>query len=127
MKPYGKALIIIIALTFMGCAGQGMIDLTEKEVASVEAMKTSGRNLLKTWPFYSGLIRGAMGKRINELPKSAIDAMDRLDELTDEENPITDKMIGESVGLRIHLLAKSVQMALETFAPDVWAILPRIL
>ena len=126
MKPYGKALIIIIALTFMGCAGQGMIDLTEKEVASVEAMKTSGRNLLKTWPFYSGLIKGAMGDRLSSLPQQAINAMKRLDTLSAKDK-LSDEDLGESLGVRVHLLAKSVQMALETFAPDVWAILPRIL
>jgi len=123
-----KLSIIVCMFALMGCAGaqQSIIKMSETDVQNVEAMKESACNLLKTWPFYSGLIREALADRISELPQRAVRAMDKLDKLAKELKP-TDYQLGESLGARVNMLSEIVMQALKMVAPDVFTILQGVL
>ena len=121
-------LIVAIMAGLMGCAGarQNIINLAESDVQNIETIKDAARNLLKTWPTYSGIIRGALMDKLADLPQKAVAAMGELDRLA-QKGEWTDHELGRSIGLRLNMLAETVKVALKTFAPDVLSILPSFL
>lgn len=130
---HNKFVIFLIIMVFMvplvlGCVSmrKGVLDLTREDLLNVETARECATTLLKTWPFYSGLIRGALGGRINDLPKNAVDAMDELDGLADKlgTDNLTDHELGYSIGLRVRMLGELIIAALKEYAPDVISLIP---
>ena len=128
MKRTLKFFLIVAVFSLMGCAGarQNIINLAESDVQNIETIKDAARNLLKTWPTYSGIIRGALMDKMADLPQKAVAAMGELDRLA-QKGEWTDQELGRSIGLRLNMLAETVRVALKTFAPDVLSILPAFL
>jgi hypothetical protein len=124
------SIILVLFAFLMGCAGmrEGVVRVSEEDIINAQISREVALNLLQTWPINSGFIRGALGDRITEMPEQALNAMDRLDELAIEylagEHEIDDWEAGESLGLRIRLMAATVREALMMFAPEVLQMLP---
>lgn len=120
---------LLLCLLVAGCAmiRQSAIDISEEEVENAEAARVVAVNYLSIWPIQSGMIRGALGARIEELPVQAVSAMDELDQLAEQMNGMSDPNdydLGLSLGLRIRLLGSVVQEALEIYAPDIINLVP---
>jgi len=126
MKKAITALILAATLAF-GCSHSGaLVNLTAEDVQNAEAMKAAAENLLKTWPVYSGIMVGALGDRIKDLPQRAIVAMATLDVLASKQG-WTDYELGLSLGLRIHIAAATVTEAIKMYAPDLIDLLPALI
>lgn len=120
-------LISIVLLIIAGCspARQVAIDVSAEHNENIKAMRKISEESASDWLFISGLIKGALGYRINELPNEAIEAieeLDRLAELTEQ----SDYELGLFLGLKIRLWGSVVQVALEKYAPDVIELLPLV-
>lgn len=120
---------LLLCLLVAGCAmiRQTAIDISEEEVKNAEAARIVAVNYLSIWPIQSGMIRGALGARIEELPVQAVSAMDELDQLAEQMNDVSDPNdydLGLSLGLRVRLLGSVVQEALEIYAPDIINLVP---
>jgi len=106
----------------VGCVAmrQGMIDVSREEMKNAETAREVARNYLSVTAIQIGMIKGNLGERINELPKSAVDAIDELSALAAlDPNSLTDEQLGTSLGLRLRLLGTVVRAALEIYAPDI--------
>jgi len=124
-----KITIIIIGIIIIisGCAQrETLIDLTGEDVKNAEAIKAMAENLLKTWPIYSGILVGALGDRMKDLPQRAIVAIATLDSLA-IQGDWTDYELGLSLGLRVHIAAATVTEAIRLYAPDLLDVLPMLL
>lgn len=119
-------LCLMLALSSCGTVRESIIDLSESDIKNVNALKEATVNLMETWPFYSGLIRGALGPRIADLPVSTLVAMDELDIIAKEQE-WDAYTLGYSLGLRIQMLSDLVKKALEMYAPDVLELVPLLL
>lgn len=120
---------LLLCLLVAGCAGlrQSAIDISEEEVKNAEAARIVAVNYLAIWPIQSGIIREALGARLEELPAQAVSAMDELDQLAEQmndPNDYTDYDLGRSLGLRVRLCGSVVQEALEIYAPDIINLVP---
>ena len=118
-----KKTVLLVCLSFLilsGCSPirQVAIDLSVENVKNAEAMREVSINCLSVWPIQSGFIKGALGNRINELPKEAIEAIDELDRLA-ELTEQTDYELGLFLGMKVRLLSSVVRVALEKYAPDL--------
>ncbi len=121
-----KLIVMILALTFVtSCATvrQGFLEVSQEEVKNVETAREVAKNYLEIWPMQSGLIRGALGTSISEMPAVAIVAMDQLDRLASKKDEYTDLELGYSLGLRVRMMNQIVIQALRIFAPDVLTLL----
>lgn len=113
-------IILIPVIMFFGCSHhQTVSDFGKWDIQNAATSRQLAEDLLSTWSLNSGFIRGALGTRIDQLPQSAVLAMDRLDELADKEEPLSDKELGETLGLRVRMLGALVRQALEMFAPEI--------
>jgi len=105
-----------------------LLDISEEEIKNAETARQLAVNYLGIWPIQSGLIRGALGSRMEELPAQAVSAMDELDELAiSDPNDYTDYELGMSLGLRVRLLGAVVQQALEVYCPGIIDVIPILL
>lgn len=121
-----KARLIVCMMCLLvagsGCAvlRQGALDISKEEMKNAATARIVAKNYLSITAIQVGMLRGALGERINELPKTAVDAVDELSELaTLDPNSLTDEQLGMSLGLRIRLLCSVVREALEIYAPDL--------
>lgn len=129
-----KTLItILICVLLCGCAAmrKTATDISSEEVKNLEATRQVAKDYLTIWPMQSGLIKGALGPRMDEMPTQAIAAINELDTLSEklneaDPNSIKDYELGLSLGLRIRLLGSVVQEALKLYAPDVLDLIPVI-
>jgi len=112
-----------IGLTGCTAARKDLIKLSESDIKNSEALTEAARNLLKTWPLYSGIIKGAMYGQEVEFPTGAVSAMQLLDLLAEEEE-LSTQQLGYSLGLRIYLLGSTVRIAIERYKPDLLVYLP---
>ena len=127
-----KTKIIILAalvglLGGCGATRQTIINLSESDIKNVKALKTASRNLLKSWRFYSGLIRKSLGVSIVRLPSEAITAMEDLDKLALTVGKLSDYQLGQALGSRVMLLGSIVREAIKLYAPSLLDMLPRLL
>ena len=126
-----KKIIILAALVGLlaGCGAtrETIISLSEGDIKNVKALKNASRNLLKSWRFYSGLIRKSLGVSIVRLPSEAITAMEDLDELALTEGKLSDYELGSALGSRVMLLGATVREAIRLYAPSVLDMLPRLM
>ena len=118
---------LISLLTACGATRETIINLSESDIKNVEALKVVSRNLLKSWRFYSGLIRKSLGVSIVRLPSEAITAMEDLDELALTVDELSDYELGSALGSRIMLLGAVVREAIRLYAPSVLDLLPRLM
>jgi len=120
MKTKLGGILAVCFVLMVGCSAinQNLIDFSDQGVANVEAYKKVAKNINKTWPFYSGLVRSALGSRIDQLPSQAITAMDQLDALATVKKLDSDQA-GEVIGYKIRMLGAVVIRALQEYAPDV--------
>lgn len=118
-----KAIVCYCSMLLLsGCAivRQGVIDVSREEKKNAETAREVARNYLSITALQVGMIKGNLGERINELPKSAVDAIDELSALAAlDPNSLTDEQLGTSLGLRLRLLGTVVRAALEIYAPDL--------
>lgn len=120
-----KKVIIVCVLLMVLCVGcatlrQGALDISKEEMKNAETTRVVAKNYLSITAIQVGMIKGALGERINELPKTAVDAIDELSALASlDPNNLTDEQLGLSLGLRIRLLCSIVQEVLEIYAPDI--------
>lgn len=127
-----STVLLLCAIVLLGCTPirQTALKVSEEELQNAVVTRTIAMNYLEVWPIQSGLIRGALGPRMDEMPAQAVDAMEELDLLADacnqEESGCTDKDLGLSLGLRIRLLGSVVQETIATFAPDVLQYVPLV-
>lgn len=125
------SLIIILSILFLtGCESlrQTSLDLAIEEQKNVAAMREISIISIKNWPMISGLIKGVMQPRMDELPEHIVSAMEELDKISEKynvENPeYNDNDLGFAVGLRIRILCATIQEALKFYAPDVIELIP---
>jgi hypothetical protein len=118
-------LIVSFMAMFSACASlpQKMVQLTQEDVENIEALRIAAKNMLITWPMYSGIIKGALGSRMSEMPARTLAAMEELDELA-KKTELTDEDLGYSLGVRIPMLTDMIRRTLEIFAPNVLKSLP---
>jgi len=121
-----KKIAVFLALLFLmaGCSTfrKAAIKVSEQDLKNYETKKVVAQNYLKTWPMESGIIRGALGANLNQLPNEAVTAMDELDELA-MQTEFNDHDLGYSLGLRVRMLNKIVLEALQMYAPNVFDLL----
>lgn len=126
-----KTRITIFLMCIMLCGCQAMrqtaLDISLEEVENAKTTREVALNYLKSWPVFSGLIRGALGPQMQELPLQAVEAMDELDDLALNADECTDHELGYSLGLRVRLLSAVVIEALKFYAPEMLDFVPIIL
>ena len=100
-----------------GCAGTAQFTTQTKDQV---------RSCVVDWPFYSGLIRSALGSNITQLPQQTVTALDEMDRIVSGKRPdkLTDNELGQILGLKIRLVAPLIQQALKQYAPEVLQYLP---
>lgn len=130
---FGLLCAALLALVLTACDAtvlqqgrKSLVQLSQEDLATAEMLKEMARNHLSAWPTNSGFIKAALGAKINEIPASAVQAMDELDELAAKKE-WTDEELGRTIGLRVHLLVTSVREALDLFAPEILNMLPALL
>lgn len=117
-----KAMLLVCVMLLGGCATvrQGVLDISEEEMKNAETARMVAKNYLSITAIQIGMLKGAMGERINELPKTAVDAIDELSVLAAlDPNSLTDEQLGLSLGLRVRLLCSIVREAIRIYAPDL--------
>lgn len=109
--------IAILAVLVTGCAGTAQFTTQTKDQV---------RSCVVDWPFYSGLIRSALGPNITQLPQQTVTALDDMDRIVSGKRPdkLTDNELGQILGLKIRLVAPLIQQALKQYAPEVLQYLP---
>jgi hypothetical protein len=121
-----------VAVVFIsGCATppdftehrEAAVAWSEVDLENIAAGKEVAYNLLATWPFYSGFIRGALGTRIEQFPKELVENMDKLDEMA-QQTEWTDQELGYSLGVRVQMASRIVMEILRQYAPEVLPYLP---
>ena len=125
----------IAVILLSGCATTQEIikegvKATEYDIRNVEQLREMAKNLLETWPMYSGMIAGALGEILTlELPVRAVMAMAMLDEISKQylTQELTDYQLGFSLGLRVQIAFSVVQEAIKQLAPEVFDLLPAVL
>lgn len=124
-----KLTIFSLCFVLCGCATvrQTALDISLEEVENAKTTREVALNYLKSWPVFSGLIRGALGPQMQELPLQAVEAMDELDELATRADECSDHELGYSLGLKIRLLSAVVIEALEFYAPELLDFVPILL
>lgn len=124
-------MMLLICLTFCLCSCQAMrqtaLDISIEEVENAKATREVALNYLKGWPVWSGLIRGALGPQMQELPLQAVEAMNELDDLATNVDECSDHELGYSLGLRIRLLSAVIIETLKFYAPELLEFVPIIL
>jgi len=99
------------------------IELSESDMENAATVRTIAKNLLTSWPTWSGLIHCGLGTSMKKLPIEAIEAWMKLDVMAAnyKENPesLSDGQLGCSIGLRILILSRTVQEAIEQIAPEL--------
>ena len=120
--------ILCVGLMLPGCAWlrETGIGLTEEDLLNAEAARVIAKNLLETWPINSGFIRGALGPRMKQLPLEVAEAMDELDKYA-AQTEWTDYELGYTLGCRVRMLSELVMAAIKSFAPKVFAAMPKSL
>jgi len=118
-------LFVILLIFTTSCAGmrKSAIELSLSDIKNAEAAQEVAKNLLIAWPTYSGIIKGALGERISELPFGAVQAMNELDELSAMEIH-SEYELGYSLGLKTRMLTDLVIESLKLYAPDILRLLP---
>jgi uncharacterized protein YceK len=137
---YRLILIIVMIFSLSGCATLTKLtkEASKADKKSVTALKKMSKQFLKTWPFYSGMLKGALGNDIDKLPAEAISALEELDQLAGivvddgliSIQPIVDPNdydLGRNLGLRIRVLYPVVTEAIKKVSPDLMDFLPAIL
>lgn len=117
---------MVLALGAQGCTplNKNMIKVSEQHIANTETLVETAKNFLKVWPAHSGLINGALGARMTEMPQQAVEAMIKLDLLADKVDELTDREAGYAIGLAVRMAVDTVKQALKQFAPDILGMLP---
>ncbi len=153
------AIVAIFALMVAGCTMARIrtkaIGLSESDIKNKDTVHAVVANLDRTWPTWSGVIRGRWGEQLDEVfPPRAVKAMDFLDEIAIahdythiremlpesirdkplENGPFDDFKIGASAGLRLRvgeevivLAVEEIIEAIEKIAPDLWPQLLKVL
>lgn len=117
---------LILCATLLGCESmrQTALDISLEEVENAKTTREVALNYLKSWPVFSGLIRGALGPQMQELPLQAVEAVDALDELATRVDECSDHELGYALGLKIRLLSSVVQEAIKMYAPELIEYVP---
>ena len=133
MKKLGKLLAVVMVVALLsGCETmrRTAIGISEEEVLNAETTRQVALNYLSIWPLHSGIIKGALGPRMDELPAQAVDAINELDQLAEQAggdpNSYSDEDLGLSLGLRVRILVSVVGEALKLYAPDVLEFVPML-
>jgi len=119
-----RRLVIVLMVVLTSCSPirKVAIDISEENMKNAETMKEVSQNCISVWPIQSGFIKGALGNRINELPKETVEAIEELDRLAQISEP-TDYEIGLFLGLKINLMSSTASKFLERYAPGVVQLL----
>lgn len=120
-------IVVTLLLLVAGCspARQAVINISDENIKNAETIKEVAEKCRSVWLTQSGFIDGAFGNRINELPKEAIEAKDKLDQLA-EQTELTDYELGLFLGLKVRLLGSVAQVAIEKYAPGMVDLLPLV-
>lgn len=122
-----QIIILTVLLLSAGCstARQAAIDISVEKAENIKTLREISERCKTDWLVISGFIKGALGSRMNELPNEAIEAIEELDRLAEQEL-LSDYELGIFLGLKVRLLNSVVQVALEKYAPDVVDLLPLV-
>jgi len=125
MKKLSTVIIVVSLLLLTGCTPlrQVAIDTSIENVKNAETVREISLNCISVWPIQSGLIKGALGNRINEIPNESVQAIKELDRIAALPEQ-TDYELGLFIGLKVRLLGSVVQITLEKYTPSVAEILP---
>jgi len=124
-----RVFILIALISLIGCssARENLVKISESDLKNIEAIADASGNLLKAWPMYSGMIKGALHGKMGEFPKDALEAIRKLDLLAREYGNIeglSKEDLGYSLGLRISLLGSTIKVAIQRYQPDLLEYLP---
>ena len=120
-------IILLAAGSLSGClTTKAASRIQEYHAEGVEDARQITRRMLDDWLFRSGVIRGALKPRMQELPTQAVKALDDLDILARQNltGELDDYELGLFLGTRMRLLSNIVRDAVETYAPSVLAYVP---
>ena len=158
-SPVGPIILLglmSLILVFSGCANFRTMELglSESHIKNTDTHEESVANFLCAWPFYDGIIRGALQDRMKEMPGKVEDALDELTTLAEmckdtkyenigqfkchcdftdwkpefdivyTDQNRTDFGLGYSVGCEIKICTDIVKDALLNVAPDVLKMIP---
>lgn len=115
-----KAFILVLIPFLLSCTSlqKSAIKVSEIDLKNAETSREVAKNLLSTWKLNSGFIRGSLGDGINQFPHEAIQAMDKLDELSEKTDP-NDLDLGYSLGARVRLAGELVVQAIKHYFPKL--------
>lgn len=117
--------LVLMTILLSGCSiGRDIRKIgCEEMTLNAQSIRELAVCILENWLTHSGLIRGALGVKIDELPVEVVKSMDDLDEQAlkyiEDPSVFTDKELGGVVGKKLRLCWAVVAKALETYAPDV--------
>jgi len=120
-------IILIMVFALSGCTMKAFriktVELSESDMENAETTRTVAKNLLTSWPTWSGLVSCGLGTSLKKLPIEALEAWIKLDEMAaqykDDPESLTDAQLGCSLGLRIFIFSRIVQEAIEQIAPEI--------
>ena len=118
--------IMTLFLCSCGTARKVVIRHSETIIKNTDTMRKAAENILKTWEFRSGLVRGYLGENMILLDPRVVEAMDDLDELASQykNGQISDKDLGHSLGARVRIRLYLIKDELKKVAPKVLEYLP---
>lgn len=108
-----KLLVILIIPFFISCTASFKLvnKFTKDSVKDTKISIQSTRNMLKVWPYRSGIIKGIINDEIDKYPIYLHNIFLELDILSKKylDKNITDEELGKAHGLFIRLLIKGSQ------------------
>lgn len=137
--------LILVAVFLTGCAGmrKNIIKLSEEDKANIEAVNTAAKNLMETWPTYSGAINGWFQNDQGKMPVefwATVNMLDQIvchyysdkypEEFKDTINcqyvdgEPTDWELGYTLSTRALLLKQTIIELLKRLAPEFLEVFP---
>jgi hypothetical protein len=102
-----------------GCAAtrQAALDLTAEKIENAKVMRKISEECFSVCSLELGLLEGALGEDINDLPYESIKAIEELKALV-EKTELSDYELGYFLGLHLRLSSSVVQVTIEKYAPE---------
>jgi hypothetical protein len=82
-------------------------------------VKQAVRDCLKDWAFYMGVLKGALGPNLDNLPKQTIDCIAAISAIAQKPiDQITDEELGFILGSKVRMLSPVIRGLIEQYVPN---------
>ena len=119
-----RKLLLLSILFLSGC--QMLFEQSEREKVDVQLLRDTAHNQYAITEFQVAMVKAFLGDRINELPASAVTAIDELEQLSVNYDPntVSDTELGTMFGLRARVFCEVTKTLIGQYAPELILYLP---